>query len=144
MLLHPDFPVIENHHQLTKEWSVMLPGKFNRRLEDGDLVIWRPGFTIWTAVWNNVDGKSREECLAWIKQDISEGAFDLVEERQGHLLRLRYRLAEDSDDSRVLAYYCFAISDRSHVQMAMYFDEEADLDHAEQIWKSLNSSLPGA
>ncbi len=136
-MLHPDFPVIESHYQMTREWSLTLPGKFNRRTEDGDLVIWRPGFTIWAAVWNNVDDKSREECLAWIKQDISEGAFDLVEERQAHVLRMRYRLAEDSDDSRVAAYYCFAVSDRSHVQMAMYFDDEADLGCAEHIWKSL-------
>lgn len=140
-MLHPDFPVIENRYQMTKEWSVMLPGKFNRRIEDGDLVIWRPGFTIWTAVWNNVDGKFREDCLAWIKRDISEGAFDLVEARDD-VLRLRYRLAEESDDDRVPAYYCFAISDRSHVQMAMYFDDEADLDCAERIWKSLTATSP--
>ncbi len=136
-MLHPDFPVIENHYQMTPEWSVMLPGKFNRRIEDGDLVIWRPGFTIWTAVWNNVDGKSREDCLAWIKRDISEDARDLIEERDGDVLRLRYRLAEESGDDRVLAYYCFAISDHSHVQMAIYFDNEADLGCAEHIWKSL-------
>ena len=29
-MLHPDFPVVEGTFKMTNEWSVTLPGKFNR------------------------------------------------------------------------------------------------------------------
>ena len=37
--LHPKFPVVEGNYQMTKEWSVTLPGKFSRRIEEGSLVL---------------------------------------------------------------------------------------------------------
>lgn len=61
--LHPGFPVVQDTYQMTKEWSVTLPGRFNRRIEDGSLVLWRPGFTIWTSVWGNDKKESAEKRL---------------------------------------------------------------------------------
>jgi hypothetical protein len=57
--LHPDYPTVEGTLSLTYSWSLVLPEKFNRRLDDGDLVIWRPGFTIRTAVWDQARLPSR-------------------------------------------------------------------------------------
>lgn len=39
--LHPDFPVVEGRYRLTREWELELSGKFNRRIEDGNMVLWR-------------------------------------------------------------------------------------------------------
>lgn len=139
-MLHPDFPVISGDYQMTKNWCVTLPGEFNRRIEEGDLVIWRPGMTIWTAVWGNDENKSKEECLSWIKEDISEDAFDISELRENDLLRFKYRLIEESEDERVPAFYCFAVGDSGYVQMAIYFDVEEELENAEFIWKSLKEN----
>ena len=50
--LNPHFPVVTGRHQLTAEWSIDLPGEFNRRIDDGDLVFWRPGITAFVAIWN--------------------------------------------------------------------------------------------
>ena len=136
-MLHPDFPVIEGLYQITRDWSVTLPSAFNRRVEEGDLVIWRPGMTIWTAVWGNDDNKSEEERISWIKTDISSDAFDISEEKEGDVIRLKYRLVEDTGDDRIPAYYCFAVGKTGYVQMAIYFDSESDLYDAELIWKSL-------
>jgi hypothetical protein len=58
-LLHPKFPIVEGHYQLTEEWSVDLPEAFNRRIEEGQMVIWRSGFTIWMAIWNNDKNQSK-------------------------------------------------------------------------------------
>ena len=49
-MLNPQFPIVEGRYQMTGEWSIALPGQFNRRIENQDLVIWRPGFTIWLAI----------------------------------------------------------------------------------------------
>jgi hypothetical protein len=33
-MLNPKFPIVENQYQMTREWSVTLFGKFNRRIEE--------------------------------------------------------------------------------------------------------------
>jgi hypothetical protein len=138
--LHPEFPIVEGRYQMTKEWTVDLPSKFNRRFEESDLVIWRPGFTIWTTVWNNDKSESPEERMAWIKEDSSPDAFDPVVETSNGILFYSYRLKEDSDDDRLPAFYCYAIGHFSHVQMAIYFDSPADLSIAQSIWRSLSEA----
>jgi hypothetical protein len=138
--LHPEYPVVEAHYQMTKDWSVNLPTKFNRRFEDRNLVIWKPGFTIWTTVWDNDKLESPDERLAWIRDDSSPGAFDEVTETSNGLLRHSYRLKEESDDDRLPAFYCHAIGKDGHVQMAIYFDSPDDLDAAQAIWRSLTEN----
>lgn len=93
-MLHPDFPVVEGRYQMTKEWSVTLPGKFNRRIEDGDLVIWRPGMTMWVAVWGNDKNENKESRLKRMRADISPQAFDVETSNTSNVLRLSYRLKE--------------------------------------------------
>ena len=125
---------------MTKEWSVDLPSKFNRRFEESDLVIWKPGFTIWTTVWNKDKSESPEERLSWIKETSSPDAFDSVIETSNGILRYAYRLKEDSDDNRLPAFYCYAIGEEGHVQMAIYFDSPEDLADAQAIWRSLTEA----
>ena len=140
MQLHPEFPVIEGRYQMTKEWSVDLPSKFNRRFEERDLVIWKPGFTIWTTAWNNDKSQSPDERLAWIRNDSTPGAFDAVTETSNGVLRYSYRLNENSDDCRLPAFYGYAIGRAGHVQMAIYFDSQDDLVAANSIWRSLTET----
>ena len=135
--LHPDFPVVEGHYQMTKDWSVALPAQFNRRLEDGNLVIWKPGFTLWTTVWNNDKAESKAERLEWIQGDSPPEAFDSIVESADGIVRYAYRLKEQSEDDCQAAFYCFAIGQDGHVQMAIYFDSADDLEDAKAIWRSL-------
>jgi hypothetical protein len=142
MALHPDFPVVEGTIELTEEWRVTLPGKFNRRIEDGNLVLWRPGITLWIAIWSNDHNETPEQRLHWISEDNNPDAYDRLTETGEGEIRFSYRLAEDSDDDRQPAFYCFAIGQNGHVQMAIYFDDAEDLDTAKQIWRSLRENLP--
>lgn len=137
-MLHPDFPVVSGNQRLTMEWSLFLPGEFNRRIEDGDLVIWRPGFTLWLAAWDNDARKSVPEQLRTLKEEITENAHDVLEEEDPGVLRLRFRLNEEADDDRAASYYCFAVSDAGHLQIAMYFDDEAATETADGIWRSIS------
>ena len=63
-------------YQITKEWSIHLPGKFSRRIEDESLVLWRPGFTIWIDVWGNDSSESNSERLDRIKDEASKDKYD--------------------------------------------------------------------
>lgn len=139
-MLHPDFPIIEGRYQMTKEWSVTLPEKFNRRIEDGDLVIWRPGVTLWIAVWGNDKNESANVRLKTIRDGISPKAFDIQTSQKSHILHLSYRLKEGKDQGAVPAYYCFAVGDTGHVQMAIYLDSEQDAKSAQTICGSLSEN----
>ena len=136
-MLHPEYPTVEGKYQMTRQWSVVLPGAFNRRFEDGNLVIWRPGFTIWVAVWGNDHNQSAPSRLGRIKADAAKQAFDIEEEQGTQPLRFSYRLKETADDKRCPAFYGFAVGQDGHVQIAFYFDDEADLVAAKEILRSL-------
>lgn len=133
------FPVVEGHYQMTENWSVTLPEPMKRRFEDESLVLWRKGFTIWTIVWENDDDRTRAETLEWLRENMSQAAFDLSVEQDRGLTRFSYRLNEERGEGLVYALYAFAIADIGHVQMAIYFDDEAELEQARAIGKSLET-----
>jgi hypothetical protein len=132
-MLHPDFPVVEGRYLITSEWAVKLPQQFNQRFEDDALVLWRPGITAWIVVWNNDNHKTQPQRLEWLRSDISPDAFDVESVPDGDVTRFSYRLNERRDDETVYALYGFVIGDNSHVQIAIYFDNEADLKTARVI-----------
>jgi len=148
-MLHPEFPVVEGTLQVTKRWSLTLPEKFNRRLEKGSLVIWRPGFTMWISALNNDNNESKEDRLKWLRERMSADAFDVEEISDEDVLRLAYRLHEESEDQRVAAFYTFAIGSSGHIQLAICFDDEDETELVRKIWLSVkeeptaSSLLPG-
>jgi hypothetical protein len=139
-MLHPDFPVVTGRLQVTEEWAMVLPMEFNRRTEDGDLVIWRPGFTIWIAVWRMKETETAEERRSWIRETTSPRAYDMEEGCEDGVWQLQYRLAEEAEDRRHPALYCYAVGSRSEADMAFYFDREEDLELAQQVWCSLSET----
>jgi hypothetical protein len=134
--LHPEFPVVEGRYEMTDEWTVDLPVPFNQRIEEDQLVFWRPGFTAWVNVWE-LDGESPQERMESLKEMISPDAADLLEESAGEIQRLAYRMEEEDADGRQPGFYGFAVGSTGHVQVAMYFDDEEDAALAAQIWRSL-------
>ncbi|HTJ96585.1 MAG TPA: hypothetical protein VL381_03885 [Rhodocyclaceae bacterium] len=125
---------------MTQEWSVMLPEKFNRRIEDSDLVIWRPGMTLWIAIWGNDKNEKKDARLKKIQGGISPKAFDVQISEADPIFRLSYRLKEDKAQGAVPGCYCFAVGNREHVQMAIYLDDEKDVKSAQAICASLSES----
>ena len=142
MSLHPEFPVVDGTYQMTKEWSIKLNEPYNRRIEEGSLVLWRPGFTVWVNVWNNDNNETVSERASWLKKDILKEAFDLEESKDGEITRIGYRINEKRPESTVYAFYGFAINASGHVQISMYFDTEKDLSVAKSMLKSLNDVRP--
>lgn len=146
MSLHPDFPVVQGHHQLTPEWAITLVEPVNRRIEDGDLVLWNPRITVWMTIWHNDEDASIQARLDDLKQHMSPDAEAIEQEQTDSILFYAYRLAEepdeDTDDERRPGYYGYAFADTSHVQMAVYFDDEADVEIARALHRSLAYSNP--
>jgi hypothetical protein len=142
-MLNPSFPIVSGRYQMTREWAVTLPVQLNRRVEEGSLVLWRRGFTMWIVVWNNNRGESRSERLDWLRKETSPEAFDddVIHDDRG-VTRYSYRLEEQRDAGVVVhALYCFAIGANGHVQAAIYLDDEAEVDTAKRVGMSFEESV---
>ena len=125
MSLHPDYPVVSGPYLMTSEWSVLLPDEFNRRIEDGDLVLWRPALTFWVAAWGNDRGESKDERLNSTLQSASEYRREQQIERTDELIRLTYELPEEDPERPTPIYKSisgYAISAAGQLQISAYFD----------------------
>lgn len=138
--LNPDFPWVEGRFDMAEDCSIALPEPMNRRVEDGQLVLWRPGLTAWITVWgNNEEPRAR---LAKILQGTSSAGCDRKDWATENILFHSYRLDEQSADGRAPALYAAAVGQPSHVQIAVYFDDETDLVSAEQLVHSIRMNTP--
>lgn len=122
----PGFPLVEGRYSLDAKWSLHLPEQFARRVEDGSLVLWRPGLTIWLTAWANDRDKSQDVRLAWVKEAASPQRFAESESEAGGLTRYSYRLRDENEDGPVESVYGYIFSDDGHLQLAVYFDDQDD------------------
>lgn len=133
----PGFPLVEGDYALTATWSVHLPEQFARRVEDGSLVLWRPGLTIWLVAWGNDNNETQAERLAWIKDVASPERSDARELVRDGVTRFSYRLRDENEDGPVESLNAYVIGDEGHLQLSVYFDDAADAATAQRIVDSL-------
>jgi hypothetical protein len=133
----PGFPLVEGDHALTATWSIHLPEQFARRIEDGSLVLWRPGLTLWLAAWGNDSNQTQAQRLAWIKDEASPAGFDVRESVPGGVTRFSYRLRDQSEDGPVESLNAYVIGDDGHLQLSVYFDDAADAAMAQRLVDSV-------
>lgn len=133
--LNPNFPWVQGRGNLAADCSIAVPEPMNRRVEDGQLVLWRPGLTAWITVW--VNDEEQQTRLAKIVQGTSPAGYDRKDWSTENILFHSYRLDEKSADRRAPALYTAAVGPSSHVHLATYFDDEKDLASAEQLARSI-------
>jgi hypothetical protein len=131
------FPTAAGNYVMTEDWSISLPGAFKRRFEDGSLVLWRQDVTVWIMVWNKPAKETKTTRLALLRKDVSRDAFDVQREESNGVLRFSYRLRESWGDAKAPAFYSFVVGECGHVQMAVYFDDERDVEVARTLWRGL-------
>lgn len=137
-----NFPYATNRVRVTDDWSIHLPFVLNLRVEEGSLVLWRPGFTIWLDAMRNDHDLSLQHRKQHFAETADPKRFDETEELDGDRLYYSYRLDEPSEDKRAPALYGFAFGPKGHLQIAFYFDEEEYADIAYSILTSANQSPP--
>jgi hypothetical protein len=133
----PGFPVVEGDHPLTATWSIYLPERFARRVEEGSLVLWRPGLTIWLTAWNNDHDQSQAARLAWIKEIASTERWAEHESHADGVTRFSHRLRDENEDGPVESLFAFIINDGGHLQMSVYFDDPAEEVTAQKLVDSV-------
>jgi hypothetical protein len=133
----PGFPLVEGKHVLSPAWTIQLSELFARRVEDGSVVLWRPGLTIWLEARTSDQGQSQARRLAAFKRSASGARFAERRVVAGGLTRFDYRLRDENDDGPVEALYAFVLGDKGHLHMVVYFDDPADETTARQLVDSV-------
>lgn len=134
-----DFPFVIDRIGLTENWSLVLPFACKLRMENGAMVLWRPGFTIWVTAFRNDLGDSITDRKAHFAETASPEKFDERNYEAAGRHYYSYRLAEESKVDRVPALYAFSFSHDGHLQLSFYFDNETDAELAYNILASANS-----
>jgi cytidylate kinase len=137
----PGFPLVEGEYALTADWSMYIPEKFTRRIEEGSLVLWRPGLTIWMEAWNNDNNESQAERLAWIKDSASAKRFSEKDHADNNVTRFSYRLRDENEDGTVESLYSFTINNNGHLQMAIYFDDLSEERTVHELAESVKERI---
>lgn len=137
--LNPQYPVVAGTIKMTGDWSISLPDSFNRRFEEGSMVLWKQGFTIWINIWENDKKRNPYDQLEFVRAEKSKDAFDIVEIKDSGVYRYGYRIDENriSDKKPVYAFYGYVAGKSGYAQAAFYFDGKSGFDSATAIWMSI-------
>lgn len=135
-----NFPYVTNRVSVTSDWSIYLPFVMNLRIDEGSLVLWRPGFTIWLDAMNNHHRLTLQHRKEHFRETADAQRYEEYEIAEDNRLYYSYRLAEPSEDKRAPALYGFAFGQEGHLQIAFYFDAEEDAAIAHSILISANQT----
>ena len=125
-----------NRVVITREWSIELDSDFFRRVDDGDLVMWKPGRTVYAAVyWTDV--AAAEDAIARMlegRPGVPRRTFDRSEPGLcGHA----YLLPEGDGGERYWGLNTWTACRKAVACVTFYFRELHDLDWALRAWQSL-------
>jgi len=124
--LNPEFPIVEGRFDMTRDWSIALDQPMNRRIEDDALVLWRPGLTAWVNAWGNPHHEPPIVRLNKLRAMSAPKRYNENNWAASDLLYSTYRLDEASDGQQQSALYGFVVGPNGHVQIAVYFDHDAN------------------
>lgn len=130
-------------HKLTENWLIDINNLFERRVEESrDLLYTTGDKSVRIAIWNK-EGKSKEAIYAEQNQDIENRnqtmskTLMIFDFSDAEVARLGYMIQEDDNDKSYRVIYGFSIIDRQVLEVAIYFDDEEDLDWAIETWKNI-------
>ena len=126
--------------QLTEDWRIHLPQPCCVRLENGSLVVWRTGLTLWISAFSNASD-TRQTMLADVATDAPSTVQNYEISEEATLTRFRYE-AEEHDPNRTPSKYTCLMShtfsdDGNRLMMGIYCDTAAALDLARSIHQTV-------
>jgi hypothetical protein len=134
-----DYPIKQ---KLTNNWSMEISNLFLRKEDDGDLVFSMKGKTVRLAIWNS-KAQTRQQLYDEHKhsQDTRNHeeaptleTFDLSDSNAS---RIGYMIEESDNQNTYKVIYGFSMVDGEVVQVALYFDKDADKKWALETWRTI-------
>ena len=118
------------------DWSVLVEPDFKRRVDCGDVVLFKPGRTIYASVFNtnNAEAEVAIEKMLEGRPGIPVQMFDRQEPGlAGHA----YLLPEGNGGRRYWGLNTWTAAKGSVACVTIYFDDFNDLNWAIGLWKSV-------
>ena len=133
--LPPGVRVVQGQYRMTARWSIALPTPFRHRIEDGSLVLWRAGLTLWIGVYSGTG--SIEERAGELRAAMSPAACDVRTDDRAGLVQISYRLREDTTDAGTPSMNAFVVGTNEYVHLGVYLDRESDVAAARDVIASV-------
>jgi hypothetical protein len=127
-------PDAEGSMPLGEGFVLELPGNFGRRFEGDTLRLIRPGLILDISAFDKA-AQSRSSPADWIRR-ISPSAFDRLDENDGSLRRVAYRMDEHRKDERP-TFTGLVFSEARFVLLTAYFESESEVEAARAVWRSI-------
>jgi hypothetical protein len=125
-----------NRHIIGTDWSILVDPEFQRRIDDGDVVLWKPGQTVHASVFNtnNAEAEDAIERMIEGRPGIPVQMFDREEPGlAGHA----YLLPEGDGEHTYWGLNTWTAAKGSVACVTIYFDNIEDLNWAITVWKSV-------
>lgn len=132
-------PPCEEHQSvaLAGGWIVTPPCHLLRRLDEGSLILWRPGFTVYLDGLTAPTDLPATDWLEGLRSDAIPGRTDEATV-EGPLTSFCYRLVEVGPQRELAGWYGFARVGAAVLHYVGYFDDEAGEALAKSFWDSVS------
>jgi hypothetical protein len=125
-----------NRHIIGTDWSILVDPEFQHRIDDGNVVLWKPGQTVHASVFNtnNAEAEDAIERMIEGRPGIPVQMFDREEPGlAGHA----YLLPEGDGEHTYWGLNTWTAAKGSVACVTIYFDNIEDLNWAITVWKSV-------
>ncbi len=121
---------------ITSDWRIDLDPEFRRRTDGGDLVLWKPGRTVYATVFKAGSAEADEAINRLLEARRGE-VMDTYDRLEPGLVGHAYLLPEGNDKGRYWGLNTWVTCQGSVVCVTFYFDDAADLPWALDAWLSV-------
>lgn len=130
-------PVEPGKVEVWSDWRFDVSERMLRRFDDGSLVVWRPGFTIFARGLQMKKTLPIETRIERLKKLMSKDATDFELAPAKGFQKMRYRLVEKRRAKPQASVYLFAFAETQEIHLTIYYDDSKDLKEIEKIWSTL-------
>ena len=118
------------------DWTFAVGAEFQCRFEDGSLIYWAPGRTIYLNIYNSqgLAGRQAIEAVLGERQRTPEEEFERVEDG---LVSQAYLTSEQDGDRQYWGLNTLCADGGDLLCAYFYFDDITDMQWAVQTWKSI-------
>ena len=129
-------PVEKGPVKITENWGFNVDSHMLKRFDNGSLVIWRPGFTIWLNAYTP-DNPDVHERISNLLNRISPGRTHLEQVELNGLKKVRYFLDEEVDGEVQSSANIYGFTESHELHMAIYFDDSEYKSEVQNIWETV-------
>ena len=131
-----DLRAVVTRYVIGTDWSILVDSDFERRIDGGDVVLWKRGRTVHASVYNtnNTEAEDAIERMLEGRPGIPVQSFDREEPGlAGHA----YLLPEGDKEHRYWGLNTWTAAKGSVACVTIYFDHIDHLNWAISVWKSV-------